>query len=292
MKTDFMLARCVSFLAAFLAFAQANANICVTDDTNQRVCIKSSAKRIVALAPHIVETLYAIDANQQIAGTVEASVYPFQAKTITRVGNHTGIDIETILLLKPDLVITWGNTHAKAIAAIKQHGIPIFVTEPRKISDIARSIRQFGQLAGKLSKANQVAESFQQQLVQLVKKYKKDNQNKKRVFLQLWRRPIITIGQQSFLNEALVLCGAVNIFQEQKAPSFTVSPEAVLMRQPDIIAASLPPGEEHWKTDWQRYPSLKAVQKNKLFSLDIDELNRPSPRFLYGNEKLCQIIER
>ncbi|MDD2670089.1 helical backbone metal receptor, partial [Zoogloea sp.] len=102
------------FLALLLASGAAHAAIDLIDDQGQAVHLAQPAKRIVSLAPHITEMLFAAGAGDRVVGAVQYSDYPEAAKKIARVGGYTSVDMEKVAALKPDLVIAWksGNRDA------------------------------------------------------------------------------------------------------------------------------------------------------------------------------------
>src|SRR6185369_6465651 len=120
-----------SLLALFLLPAFPAVALTVLDDTGHNLQLAAPARRIVSLAPHITELLYAAGAGDRLVGTVEYSNYPEAAQRLARVGGYSAVDLEAVAALKPDLVIAWasGNrdTHLARLAAL---GIPVFVSEP------------------------------------------------------------------------------------------------------------------------------------------------------------------
>ena len=119
----------------FAAAAQA-APISVKDDIGLTVVLPAPASRIVALSPSVVEVTYAAGAGDKIVATVEYSDYPASALKIPRVGGHSKIDLEAVIAAKPDLVIAWqsGNSPS-AIEKIRQLGIPVYISQPHKMTD-------------------------------------------------------------------------------------------------------------------------------------------------------------
>lgn len=134
-------------LALFATPVQAGRTL--TDDSGRTVQLPGPAQRIVALAPHITEVLYTAGAGDKIVGTVDYSDYPPAARRIPRVGGYSRIDLEAVLALRPDLVIVWesGNNMAQA-DKLRALGLPVYVSQPNRLADIARQIERYGELAG------------------------------------------------------------------------------------------------------------------------------------------------
>lgn len=124
---------CLRFAATIglllLASHTIAAPISVIDDTGRNISLAGPAERIVSLAPHITELLYAAGAGNRVVGAVAYSDYPAAASTLPRVGGYSAIDMEAVAALRPDLVIAWksGNrdAHLERFAAL---GIPVFRT--------------------------------------------------------------------------------------------------------------------------------------------------------------------
>ncbi|MDD3652430.1 helical backbone metal receptor, partial [Immundisolibacter sp.] len=139
----------------------AHAAIDLTDDAGNTVRLETPAKRIVSLAPHITELLFAAGAGPAVVGVVAYSDYPPEATALPQVGGYTKVDLEAVAALRPDLVVAWrsGNrdTHLDRLRAL---GIPVFINEPRSLDDVARSLEQIGQLTGTEGVANEAAQAF------------------------------------------------------------------------------------------------------------------------------------
>ena len=132
----------------------------------------SEVKRIVALAPHIVENLFAIGAGELIVGTVEYADYPEAANEIPRIGGYNGIHIEKLLALKPDLVIAWqSGSQNMDVEKLKKLGIKVRYSEAKDINKVADELRLLGQLTGKTAQAERVAQDFTKALAQIKARY-------------------------------------------------------------------------------------------------------------------------
>ena len=127
----------------------ASAQIELTDDAGQRVVLAQPAQRIVSLAPHVTEILFAAGAGERVVGVVAYSDYPQAARALPQVGGYTQVDLEAIVGLRPDLVIGWrsGNRDAH-LARLQAMGIPVYLNEPRSLDDVARSALASSQCSG------------------------------------------------------------------------------------------------------------------------------------------------
>ncbi|HJS39655.1 MAG TPA: helical backbone metal receptor, partial [Burkholderiales bacterium] len=125
----------------------AHAQVRVVDDYGHEVALAAPARRVVSLAPHLTELMYAAGAGERMVGALAYSDYPPEAKALPRVGSEAGIDLEAVVALRPDLVVAWPQSGStRAIERIAALGIPVFRSEPRELEDIARTIETLGRL--------------------------------------------------------------------------------------------------------------------------------------------------
>ncbi|TAK91845.1 MAG: cobalamin-binding protein [Burkholderiaceae bacterium] len=277
-------------LAFVLTAGGAQAQIRVVDDRGQALQLAAPAARIVSLAPHLTEMLFAIDAGMRIVGVDEYSDYPPAARSIARIGNARATDIERIRALRPDLVVAWASGNAnRQIEKLQALGIPVFVNEPHQMTDIGATLEKLGVLTGTPAQAQTAADAFRAHLVRLQTIYAQ--RSPVRVFYQVWDHPLMTIGGAQVISDALRLCGAVNVFAHLQTLAPTVEIEAVLAADPDMIVASGEPDNARLQA-WQRWPQLQAVRAGNLFMLPPDLLNRMGPRMADGVEQLCMAVDQ
>ena len=269
----------------------AQAEIVVRDDSGQDVHLKSPARRIVTLAPHSAESLYAAGAGAYLVGTVDYSDYPPEAKKVPRVGAYSRIDLEAVVALKPDLVIAWqsGNPAAQ-VDKLRALGLTVFITQPNLMADVATQLEKLGQLAGTGTVANVAAEHFRERLENL--RQANAGKPKVRIFYQIWKSPLMTIGGQQIISDAMHLCGGENAFGQLSQMAPTVSLEAVLDADPEaIVATGMGDARPEWLADWNKWPRLTAVKRGNLFHINPDIMQRHTPRILDGAEQLCAHLD-
>lgn len=273
------------------AAATAHAEIVLTDDSGATVRLAAPARRIVSLAPHITESLFAAGAGDRIVGTVEYSDYPEPARNIRRVGGYSRVDLEAVAALKPDLVIAWQSGNAAAhLDKLRGLGLALYVTQPNRIEDIARSLDHYGRLAGSEASAARAANAFRERLAQLRVRY--GNRSPVRVFYQVWRQPLTTVNGQQIISDAIRLCGGDNVFADLAALAPNVSTEAVLAANPEaIVASGMGDERPEWLDDWKRWTQITAVARGNLFFVPPALIQRHTPRLLDGTERLCAYLE-
>lgn len=267
----------------------ADAAVIVIDDAKRTVALPAPARRIVSLAPHATEMLFAAGAGAYIVGVSEFSDYPPEAKHIQSVGSGVSLDLERIIQLKPDLVVGWNNGMAATqLAKLEPLGIPIYKSEPYDFATIANSLERLARLAGTDATGQAAAAAFRQRWKNLQDTYQE--RRPITVFYQIWRSPLMTLNGAHMVSSALRLCGGENIFAKLSQLAPTVSEEAVIKADPEAIVASS--GEQNDVfTPWRRFPGLKAVARGNLVSIDGNLMNRAGPRILDGTEDLCRKLD-
>lgn len=250
------------------------------------------AQRVVSLSPHLTELLFAVGAGAQIVGAVAHSDYPPAARRIPRVGGHGALDIERILGLAPDLLVAWGSgNRGAALAQLRDLGAPVFSSEPKRLADIAEILRQLGALTGRRAQAERQAQAFLKRLRSIEMRYA--DRSPVSVFYQLWRQPLMTVGGPQMISRVIQLCGGRNVFAQLDALAPSVSLEAVLVADPEVIVVG-GGGDARsiWTERWRQWPDLLAVRRDNVFWLDPDRLQRHTPRLLDAAQALCQLLDR
>ncbi len=283
--------RLCALAAGLLSLTLAQAEVSVRDDLGNAVRLAKPAQRIVSLAPHMTETLFAAGAGERIVGTVDYSDYPEAAKKIQRVGGYSRFDLEAIAALKPDLIVAWQSGNAAAhIDKLKGMGYTIYISQPNRIEDVASEIERLGQLAGSSATAQGAATAFRKQLATIAANYSK--RPTVRTFYQIWKQPLMTIGKNQIISDAVRLCGGENVFGKLETMAPTVNVEAVIAANPEaIIASGMGDSRPEWLDDWKKWTSIEAVKRDNLFFVQPELIQRHTPRILEGTERLCQHLE-
>jgi iron complex transport system substrate-binding protein len=278
-------------LVACLACTAAQAEIVVRDDSGATLRLAQPARRIVSLAPHITEMLFAAGAGGHIIAAVDYSDHPAAAKNLPRIGNYSRLDLEAIATLKPELAVGWvsGNSPAH-IDKIRALGIPVYLSEPARIDDVADDLERYGELAGTQAVAREAAAAFRNRLAALRGQYAA--RPRVRVFYQIWKQPLTTVGGGQVISDAIHLCGGENVFADLKPLAPRVTVEAVLAADPEVIVASgMDAARPEWVDDWRQWQTMTAVKRGNLFFIPPDLIQRHTPRLVEGAARLCAQIE-
>lgn len=258
----------------------------VVDDKGNHLKLDQPAMRVISLAPDITENIFAIGAGAQLVGVVKGSDYPPPAKKIPIVATVSHVDMESLLRLKPDLVIAWTDT--RFADQLKKANIPIFWNRPLRLMDVPNTLKRLGCLLGHEKNAEMLAVDYTKRFETLQKKYQ--NALPVSVFYQVWSHPLITISEKSWIHDVIRVCGGKNVFSNLKGAAPVIALEPVLIANPDIIIGTN--SQANWQNDWKKWPKIKAVKNNYLFSVDPDKIERATPRLLEGAEEICNAIEK
>jgi iron complex transport system substrate-binding protein len=276
-------------LFAALAACQARAAVTVKDDDGNLITLQKPAQRVISLAPHVTEMLFAAGGGSHVVGVVAYSDFPEDAKKIPQIGSNREVDLERIMALKPDLIVVWRHgSSERQIEMVRKLGVPMFHSEPQTLEAIADSVAKLGQLMGTENAAGPAAAELRRQLAGLRSRYA--NRPTVRAFYQVWDKPLYTLNGKHIVSDALRLCGGENIFARLAVTAPVVSVEGVLQENPEAIFAT---AEKNYGgvSMWKPYGTLLAVRNDNLFTIDGNLLNRAGPRMIAGAATLCEKLE-
>jgi iron complex transport system substrate-binding protein len=274
------------FIVAFLLVSTNAFAVSAVDSDGRRVTLPRPAERIVSLAPHVTEQLYAAGAGAKVVAASEYSDYPEEAKRLPRVASSGAVNLEMVLALKPDLVVAWRlEATAAALARLESLGLPVFYSEPRRLAQIPDMIESLGELAGTAAAARPLAASLREELAGLQKRYR--DRRPVSVFYQISEQPLMTLGGGHFVSDAIVLCGGRNIFPDTAVMAPQVNVESVMAADPEAIVTT----NDLWLAHWRRFAGLRAVQAGNLFTVPVNEMHRHGPRAVGATALLCRHLD-
>lgn len=285
------LRRLVAAACASLACAGPACALQVVDDTGAALRLARPAARIVSLAPHVTELLYAAGAGARVVGAVAFSDHPPEAQRLPRVGDTHALDLERIVSLEPDVVVAWRSGSPSAqLDVLAALGIPVYWSEPRTLDAIGDAIERFGALAGTEAAARPAARAWRERLAALRARHR--DRAPVDVFHQIWDQPLMTVNGRHLISEVLQLCGGRNVFAGLGPLSAQVAAEAVLEADPEVIGtAGRGAPRDAGLARWLEWPQLTAVARGNLYVVDHDLISRHGPRILDGAERICDAIE-
>ncbi len=276
-------------IALLFAVVTAHADgtpITVKDTAGKTVTLQTPARRIVTLAAHATELVFAAGAGGAVLAVSAYSDFPAAAKKLPQVAAAGRVDLEAIVRLKPDLIVSWRSGYPEQIhAKLRALGIPIFLSDPQQLASIGDEIESLGALAGTSAAAKASAATVRQRIVALQTRYA--NATQVPVFHQIWSHPVMTVNGRHIISDALRICGARNVFDTALTLTPTVAAELVIAARPALISTAATPGQEDGLAFW------RSLGKNtpRFLVLDADRFSRATPRMLDEVETLCTAVD-
>ena len=283
--------RALAALLAVAAAASSAAPLRAVDDAGLPVVLAQPARRIVTLAPHLTELAYAAGAGADVVAVGRFSDYPKEALAKPIVGDAFTVDYEALARLKPDLVLVWGSgTPERTRSKLRSLGWPVYEVEIRDVDGLAATLRTLGRLAGTSPVADARATKVLADWAALKSAYA--GRRPVRVFFQLWDAPLMTLNGQHIISSAIAACGGRNVFAEVPTLTATVSWEAAVQRDPELVVTGGSPSEAAKPGRWAEFAQLSATKHHQFARVDGDLIARSGPRFVDGARELCVAIDR
>jgi iron complex transport system substrate-binding protein len=279
-----------ALLLGSLALA-APATRVVRDDTHAQVRVPVDNCRIVSLAPGTTAMLFAAGAGRCLIGTIAHSKEPAEAASIPVVGDAETLDFEQLLAMRPTTVVVATDVVQRVrIDRIRELGIPVYEVHVTSLRQMPEAVRRLGALSGTQAQADARADALAAELARIAARYR--DRPRVRVLYQIWDRPIYTIGGRHVINDALNVCGATNVFADLTTAAPAVTREAAVLRDPDVILVSAPPGPAgEWRAQWQKFPTLNAVRAGHVLSYTDERMDRMGPSVIEATASLCELID-
>jgi iron complex transport system substrate-binding protein len=262
----------------------------VIDETGRTVRVPQPVRRIISLAPSVTETIYALGLQDRLVGDTDYCDYPPDAQNKTKVGGAINPSLEQIAALHPDLVLmTKSLNRLETVHSLDNLGISSYATDPHTVGEIISSSRKLADILGAPQAGNLVAEDMQRRLAELHERIAA--LPPKRVLFAVWTEPLISIGKDTFIADAMRRAGAVSIVDSSlNWPQ--VSLEEVARLQPDflVFAAS---HSDAIAPQFQTLAGLPGWQildaiRNRHYAVISDAVNRPAPRIVSAIEDLAR----
>jgi iron complex transport system substrate-binding protein len=256
--------------------------------------------RIISLAPSITEMLFALGLGEQVVGVTRYCGYPPEALAKPKVGGYLDPNIEAIVALKPDVVITFPSYQALE-KRLEQLGISTLKIQHQKLRDILDSIRIIGAATGKETEAKSLLTILRSQMEDI--KTKVADLPRPRVLVVMGHpigsplEEIFIAGAADPYDEMIQLAGGINAYNGHFIRIPPLSAEGIIHLNPEVIIElvsnqDLPRGwsDKTLLQDWAKLPEISAVRTGRihLFMDDFDMV--PGPRFILTLEKMARVI--
>jgi iron complex transport system substrate-binding protein len=249
--------------------------------------------RVVSLVPSVTEMLFAVGAGPQVVGVSSFDKFPAEVATRPRVGALLDPDVERILSLKPDLVVTYASQSALREQLAKA-GIAVFEYQHGGIGATLETFEAIGARTGHEAEGRQAAEVLRAQLIGV--RQRVEGAPRPRTLLVFGREPgavrnVWVSGGRGFLHELLDVAGAENVFADVDRENVQASSELLLARAPDVIVELRAEARAPEVTSpWLALPSIPAVRANRIHALQGDQFVVPGPRLGQAAELLARAL--
>jgi len=261
-----------------------------TDETGRKVLVRQPVRRIVSLAPSLTETVFALDAGNHLVGDTDYCDYPLEALAKPKVGGAINPNIEQIVALHPDIVLaTKGLNRRETVVALEQLGIPTYVTDPHTVDDVIASTSRLAEVIGAHDAGVALAADLRARLADL--KRRLNGVPPKRVLFVVWAEPLISVGRDTFIADALRWAGAESVVESSRDwPQ--ISLEEAFRLQPEVLVFASSHSESVARNldalaELPGWRGLEAA-RNRRFAVISDAVNRPAPRLIFAIEQLAR----
>jgi iron complex transport system substrate-binding protein len=262
------------------------------DALGREVTLDRAPIRIVPLAPSLTEILYYLGLGERVVGVTKFSYDPPEAKMKPKIGSYIDLNVEKIISLSPDMVIsTVDGNQPGVVDLLEQAGIRVFIVNPRNVSSVIETIIEIGRVCGIYEKASQLSRDLKARVEAVQDAVK--SRKRPLVFLQINLRPIMTVNRNTFHQDLINLAGGRNMAEDEPMTYPRISREEVIRKRPDVIIISSMErggGFEKARQEWLKWTSIPAVKNNRVYLIDSDLIDRPSPRLVDGLEAMARII--
>jgi len=257
------------------------------DDRGRRLVLPRAPERIVSLAPHATELLFASGLGARVVAVDRDSDFPEAARALPRVASHPRPDVEELLAFAPDLVVIWGaGADRELLERFEALGMTVFVSEPRTLDDVADSLERFARMSSDASAGLAAAHTFRSRVAAIRQRYA--NRRPVRVFVQVWSSPLIGIGDGDVIGDAVRSCGGSNVLGGTAVAAPQLDAEAVIVARPELILATDGTRSERV---WRERGLLAPRGAAHFAAFDASTMQRPGPRVLDALDRLCREID-
>ena len=270
----------------------------VTDDLGRSVTVPVKITRVVSLAPNLTENIFAVGAGDWLVGVTTFCNYPEQAKEIAKIGDTMNPNMETIVALKPDVVFVSTASQIEAfMQTLEQNGIAVYVTNPTSLDAVFEELSHLAVLFGTEAETRPNTDKLQRRRINIGDKvgtYLAEDASQEafdkrvgvvRVFVQVSKEPLFTIGNSSFLNEVIEEAGGRSVTANVETAYPELSKETALALQPEAIILS--DSEDNSEPN-DVFKNSPAVKNGRVYRINADILSRPGPRLVDALEQIAR----
>lgn len=268
------------------------AKIEIMDIKGKKVVLNKTPERIVSLSPTNTEIVFALGAGEKLVGVTSYCDYPEEAKDIDKIGDFDNPNIELIKKMNPDLVLAGGFLQEDLMAALEGLSIPVASTEAAGVESIYDSIAMIGKFVGQETKAEELINNIKKDIEEI--EIKVIGKEKPKVFYLVWKEPLFTTGQGTYINEIIQIAGGQNVAAETEGWA-QYSFEELLKQNPDILIAAYHSTDEGMRKEDimkdELFSKLPCVRDGKIHVMTDDNIvSRPGPRVVEAIREMAEAL--
>ncbi len=267
----------------------------VVDQTGRSMMIPQNPLRVISLAPSITEIIFDLHRENRLKGVTKYSDFPVQAVKLPKIGSYIQLDLEKIVRLKPDLCIAVKDGNPiQTVQRLHDLGIPVYAVNPVNLESVMDAVTDVGTILNAKPRAKKLVSNMKSR-INKIKSIVLKSVNRPKVFFQIGIAPIVSAGTGTFLNELIKCSGGINL-GAGKNPYPRFSMEQVIRLNPDIILISSMARSRddeiftEIKQKWETWKMISAVKNKRIFIVDSNIFDRPTPRLIDALETLAHII--
>ena len=257
------------------------------DDFGDTLSLRVSPRRIVSLNPATTELFFALGAGDRLVGRSHFDRYPVAAMAVADLGNGMQPNVESVLGVRPDLVVLYAsNANRDAAARLRAAGVATLTLRSDHIEDFRRTVRVFGRVLGDSARAETVVDSVDRTLSRV--RNATQGATRPTIFWKAWDSPVIAIGGGSFLSELVDIAGGKNIYGDDPRSAFDVTIEDVVRRDPDVVLGG--PESAARMRAVPAWKALRAVREGRVLVVDTILVGRPGIRLGEAAVSLARLL--
>jgi iron complex transport system substrate-binding protein len=279
---------CLALLSACHAAPHAPAQRTLVDAIGRTVAL-GEVKRVVSLAPSSTEIVYALGAGAMLVGVDRYSDYPSAARALPQLGTDMAPSVETIVALKPDVVLVATSANAqRSLDLIGRTGVPVYVSRADSLNAIYADIAGIGAVLGRELQAKALVATMRTRAAAVGARYAAEPPTSAAVIV--WPQPLVVAARGSHVGDLVEAAGGRNVVTESTQPYPTYSTERLVKLSPEVIIVGTHATDPPSLAALDALTAIPAVRDHRVHLVDGDLLFRPGPRVVDGIEALAALL--
>ena len=262
----------------------------IKDDLGNEVTFYEPPKRIVSLAPSNTEILFALGLNDKIVGVTDYCDYPDEAKGKEKIGGFSNPNLEKIYSFKPDFVFGIRGNPKETLINLTKLKINVLAYDPKDIDELFNLIYSVGKITDKKEEAERLIINMKEKRDFIIKK--SETLKKKRVYLEIWNNPFMSVGENTYLNKLIEDVGGINIAKKAKGDWPILSQEFIITENPEVIIIAYMGQNIEEVLTRPGWENIDAIKNKRVYLVNSDLIFRLGPRIVDGMEELFNLIHK